>query len=318
MTGRLRAIALVSVSAVTAGFAGYQDPPIVDKPTPREAELLKDLVEAVTVGISEAVEGYSGFLAGLKAGKLDEKVWLPFARRKALEYLDRGRMLTADPDQNQKRVTALVDQLAEITSALTDSEVGLLMACDQGLTAEEGHLILRLSSVGTALGEIMKKHVKTVKTAGIDLAKLETKAKQMMELIKTRSETAKRMKTIKLVTVVGNKQWQDTEIKVREGEKVTVAAIGFVSGGSSGQMSPLGIDHYKDDRVVKDAFYGSLIARQEGMEKGFYKIGLKGGFEADRTGLLFLMPNYIDLQNKGGYFQAIVLVEKRQKRDDDE
>lgn len=313
-----RTVAVVFLSIAGGGFFGHQDPPNPEKPTAREAELLKDLVEATTIALGESVDAYSGFLSALRSGSQDEKVWLPFARRKALEYLDRGGMLTHDPDLNRKRVEALVAQFAQITKSLAERQLGLLISCDEELAAREGHLLTRLSAVGTSLGQILKKHEAAAKAASIDLSKLTVVAKTMMDLVNARQEAAKKVKTVKLVTILGNKGWQDSEIKAREGERVTVAAVGFVSGGSAGSMSPLGIDSYKDDRVLKEALYGSLIARQEGMERGFYKIGLLGTFEADRTGLLFLMPNYSDFGNKSGYFQAIVVVEKRQKKDDDE
>jgi hypothetical protein len=120
------------------------------------------------------------------------------------------------------------------------------------------------------------------------------------------------------VRVEATRQWKDTKISVTDGERLTITATGEVVSNIHARERPVGPDGHRGRpdfskfNVLREYNHAALIGRIDGVDgdtgKLFY-IGLAvNDLPVDRSGVLFLGVNDIDVKNNSGEFIVNVVV----------
>ncbi|MGD0507497.1 MAG: LssY C-terminal domain-containing protein, partial [Terriglobales bacterium] len=111
--------------------------------------------------------------------------------------------------------------------------------------------------------------------------------------------------------VDGSKQWRDTGIDLRGGEKVQITAEGTISDAKGNQFGPEGIPRSIKDVIheyaVPNGAHGELIGRLgSGAAAGAFEVGASATYTAPVAGRLFLRINESirDAQGATGIFQV--------------
>lgn len=113
----------------------------------------------------------------------------------------------------------------------------------------------------------------------------------------------------KTVLVAAAADWTSTEIKVKKGQRVSIAAAGQVDLGNNHASGPNGIANLSDPkRLVLASPTGALIAVIGDDNDDFIPVGNQTEFVAQREGVLFLSINEGNLKDNNGSFTAKVKV----------
>ena len=112
----------------------------------------------------------------------------------------------------------------------------------------------------------------------------------------------------KTVVVAAAADWTSTEIKVKKGQRVSIAATGQVELGSNRLAGPNGIQLSDPKRLILTSPTGALIAVIGDDNDEFIHLGSQAEFVAERDGVLFLSVNEANLKDNNGSFTAKVKV----------
>lgn len=112
----------------------------------------------------------------------------------------------------------------------------------------------------------------------------------------------------KSVKVIAAADWTSTEIRVRRGQRVSVAASGEVDLGGNRMSGPDGHKASDPRKLLTDKPTGGLIAVVGDNNDDFVYVGRETEFTAAHDGILFLSVNEGNLKDNNGSFTARVKV----------
>jgi hypothetical protein len=112
----------------------------------------------------------------------------------------------------------------------------------------------------------------------------------------------------KSVKVIAAADWTSTEIRVRRGQRVSVAASGEVDLGGNRMSGPDGHKASDPRKLLTDKPTGGLIAVVGDNNDDFVYVGRENEFTAAHDGILFLSVNEGNLKDNNGSFTARVKV----------
>lgn len=321
-----KAVAVVCL-ALCSALARAQSEPSPDKETERLQELekehaktLKELGElagelslAYKLGLDEALSAYEALWAGLKQGPEGSQQWSDFVDATTLKFSQDNSV-----PLNKELLKSLRTQFSSLARNAQDEDAALICHVNPDLKAQEERLRKTLTTVAAAAANFLDQHKEVLKSAGIKTDDLAARTQDALKLTKEAAGLFAKLKKVEVFTVTGAASWQNTGLKVKDGDRVRVLAIGMMNSGglSPENLGPVGIDKWPTYRVAAKVNYGATIARVEGMEVEVYSTGASGWFEADRTGIVFLRPNSTGPMT--GAYIAIIGIEKKQKGEDED
>jgi hypothetical protein len=106
-----------------------------------------------------------------------------------------------------------------------------------------------------------------------------------------------------------NNGWTNSGLVVRKGQRLRISATGRVSLGTGRFGTPAGIAGTDNDKLMRTAATGALIAVIGDDNDDFLLIGTRRDFVAQRDGVLFLGVNEGNLADNTGTYDVVIEAE---------